>query len=240
MTNKFTQNNNQSKSDQKSNPINNEDLMYSKSREYWENCNSTISDMLGGFPEVNEIDIKISKKLIEELILTKKLIPNSVIDCGAGIGRVTDNVLRHYFKEIDLVEINKNFTDYAKEYFINNKKIKNIFCSPIQKIEFKKKYDCIWIQWCLENLNDKDLNVFMKNCHNNLNENGLVIIKENIEEEKDFSFSEADYSKIRSDKIFQIFFEKQKFMIYKHFHHPLWPTDLMKVSIYVLSKSNLI
>lgn len=237
MSNKFTDKYNKEKVKTSDEEI---EFQYEKTQDYWSKRDCTIEDMLGGFPEINEVDIKISKKLIEELINLKLLKPNSVIDCGAGIGRVTDNVLKYYFKEIDLVEMNPKFTNYAKDYFINNRKIKNIFCSPIQSFRFSEKYDCIWIQWCLENLNDRDLKNFLKNCHENLKDDGLVIIKENIEEEKDYIISDSDFSKIRSDKIFRQFFERQKFIIYRHFYHPFWPSDLMKVSIYVLSKANLI
>lgn len=240
MSNKSENNKKANNKKDNSNIENDYRIRYEKAREYWENLDSTIENMLGGFPEVNDIDVRVSKDLIEDLINSKKLKTNTVIDCGAGIGRVSDKVLQHYFNECDMVEMNAKFTNYAKEYFKNNKKIKNIFCSPIQNFEFTRKYDCIWIQWCLENLDDKDLNKFLSNCHKNLREDGLVIIKENIEEDHEYTISDTDYSKIRSDKLFQRFFEKQKFMIYKHFHHPFWPSDLMKVSIYVLTKTNLI
>lgn len=240
MSNKSEKNKKASINKNEKNDETEHDIRYEKAKQYWENRNSTIEDMLGGFPEVNDIDVKVSKKLLEDLIKSKKLDTHSVIDCGAGIGRVTDKVLQHYFNECDLVEMNPKFTNYAKDYFKNNLKIKNVFCSPIQNFIFPKKYDCIWIQWCLENLDDKDLNIFFTNCHRNLNDNGLIIIKENIEENYDYSISETDYSKVRSDKIFRKFFEKQKFLIYRQLYHPFWPSDLMKVSIYVLYKTNLI
>ena len=214
---------------------NKKNIRYEKAKEYWENCEPTIHDMLGGNPEVNEIDLKVSRKLIENLIESKKLNLTNVIDCGAGIGRVTDLVLKDYFSEIDLVEMNPEFVKYAKDFFKNNLKIKNIFCSPLQKFIFTKKYNCIWIQWCLENLEDNDLNIFLKNCYNYLEKDGLVIIKENIVD-KGYYLCDQDYSKIRSDKIFKNLFESNKFLIFKHIHHPYWPLDLMKVSIFVLSK----
>lgn len=229
-------------SENKKNKKNIEDktYRYNKAKEYWENCDSTIYDMLGGNPEVNDIDIKVSKQLLEVLTKTKFFNFYDCLDCGAGIGRVTDNVLQHYFNNIDLVEMNPKFVEYAKNYFANNKRIKNIFSCSLQKFKFQKKYDCIWIQWCLENLEDDDLNRFLTKCSENLKDTGFIVIKENIEEDKDYSYFETDFSKIRSDKIFKHFFEKNKLFLYKHFHHPYWPLDLMKVSIFVLTKKNLI
>ena len=49
---------------------------------------------------------------------------------------------------------------------------------PNENFQFKRKYDLIWIQWCLENLEDDDLRPFLKKCFENLNDDGIIIIKE--------------------------------------------------------------
>lgn len=36
------------------------------------------------------------------------------LDCGAGIGRITKNLLLNYFKHVDLVEQNSKFVEVAK------------------------------------------------------------------------------------------------------------------------------
>lgn len=220
--------------------VSSKDILYEKSAEYWEQRESTVSDMLGGNPEVNDIDIKISKELIEDLNRNKLLKLNSVLDVGAGIGRVTSNVLQYYFNSIDLVERNKKFCDTAIRIFKNNQNVRKIYCSSLQKFKFERKYDCIWIQWCLENLEDDDLNLFIKLCRENLKDDGILIVKENIEEDQDFSYFDSDFSKVRSDKIFRNFFVRNNLQIIKHFHHPFWPKDLLNVSIFVLSKNKLI
>jgi len=212
------------------------DQRYEKTKEYWEKCDNTIEDMLGGNPQVNEIDIKTSAELLEGLIKSGKLNPGLVIDCGAGIGRITNSVLQNYFSEVDLVEMNSNFVNFAKSYFKENHKIKGFYCSSLQEFQFEKSYDCIWVQWCLENLEDDDLKIFLSNCHKNIKDDGLVIIKENITQKGSYLSSE-DFSKVRSDKIFKEFFQQNGFKIFKHFHHPNWPKDLMKVSVFVLTKA---
>ncbi len=170
------------------------------------------------------------------MIKSGKLNPCKVIDCGAGIGRITNSVLQFYFSEIDLVEMNSKFVEYGKKIFKDNNKIKDYYCSPLQNFKFGKIYDCIWIQWCIENIEDDDLDLFLSNCYNSLNKNGLIIIKENISSRGNF-YSSEDYSKVRSDKIFKEIFERNCFTIIKHFHHPNWPKDLLKVSIFVLKKN---
>lgn len=36
------------------------------------------------------------------------------LDCGAGIGRITKNLLINYFKHVDLIEQNPKFLEVAK------------------------------------------------------------------------------------------------------------------------------
>ena len=38
------------------------------------------------------------------------------LDCGAGIGRITKNLLLNHFKHVDLVEQNLKFLEVAKTY----------------------------------------------------------------------------------------------------------------------------
>ena len=212
---------------------------YSKTKEFWANSETSIAGVLGGEDQVHSIDVKTSCELLEGLIQTGKVTPNKVIDCGAGIGRVTSSVLRNYFKECDLMEQNERYISFCKEAFKYEEKVKNIFLSSFQNFEFdvekRGKYNVIWIQWCLENLDDDDLKEFLVKCTNALEESGLIIIKENIVM-KGYHFSDCDFSKQRSDVIFKKVFNESGLKIFKHFHHPNWPEDLMKVSVFVLKK----
>ena len=194
-------------------------------------------------------DVKCSCELLNGLILTKQLNPGNALDLAAGIGRVTEFVLSNFFKEIDLVEKDKKFIDKCKVKFSSNDKIKKIYMESLENFKFEKKYDLIWIQWCLENLEDEDLEPFLKKCYDNLNEDGIIIVKENLynlegegeeeEEEEDnyqFKYSELDYSKQRPDAFYINLFVKNKFKIKLHFLNPNWPEDMMPLCVYVLSK----
>lgn len=208
---------------------------YNKAKEFWAKSEATINGVLGGEDQVNVIDVKCSCELLEGLIKTGKLYANRVIDCGAGIGRVTSSVLLNYFKECDIMEQDVKYVGFCRDAFKNEEKVKNIYQSSFQNFIFEKdrKYNLIWIQWCLENLDDDDLKEFMVKCKNALDKDGLVIVKENIVM-KGYHFSESDFSKQRSDLIFKDIFNISGLKIIKHFHHPNWPMDLMKVSIFVL------
>ena len=227
---------------------------YKKREEHWSSLEPNLKSVLGGYEDSQLPDVKCSCELLNGLILTKQLNPISCLDCAAGIGRVTEHVLSNFFKEIDLFEKNKLFIEKCKIKFSGNDKIKNIYNSSLENFEFKKKYDLIWIQWCLENLEDEDLIPFLKKCYENINDNGIIIVKENLynineddpEENEDknkkkennyeYKYSNLDYSKQRPDSFYINLFLECKFKIKLHFLNPNWPESLMPLCVYVLSK----
>ena len=217
---------------------------YEKRKELWEDKSATIKEMVG-WEEINLPDIKCSNELVSGLIYTKQLVPNSALDCGSGIGRVSKHVLVNYFKEIDLFEQNEKFVEKSKEELSSFTNVRSIQQCSLQLFEFnKRKYDLIWIQWCLENLEDEDLDLFISKCYNGLNDNGIVIVKENFfyptdegpYKGKDYNYSDEDYSKQRKDIFYINLFMKHKFKIIKHFLNPNYPSKIIPLIVYVLTK----
>ena len=238
---------------------------YKKREKHWASVEPSLVSVLGD-EKIQLPDVKCSCELLNGLILSKQLNPISCLDCAAGIGRVTEYVLSNFFKEIDLFEKDKVFLEKCKKKFIGNDKIKNIYESSLEKFQFKKKYDLIWIQWCLENLEDEDLRPFLKKCYENINDDGIIIVKENLynseddeeseeDEEKEkekekneikeedkskkyeFKYSDADFSKQRPDAFYINLFLECDFKIKLHFLNPNWPESLMPLCVYVLSKN---
>ena len=237
---------------------------YKKREKYWSSVEPNLTSVLGN--EIIQLpDVKCSCELLNGLILSKQLNPKSCLDCAAGIGRVTEYVLSNFFSEIDLFEKDRVFLEKCKQKFIGNDKVKNIYESSLEKFQFEKKYDLIWIQWCLENLEDEDLFPFLKKCYDNIKDDGIIIVKENLynideeeenEEEEvkkeksnkkneikdeknnnyECKYSEADFSKQRPDVFYINLFLKCNFKIKLHFLNPNWPDSMMPLCVYVLSK----
>jgi len=223
---------------------------YEIRKKHWESKEATLKSVLGGWEETHLPDIKCSNELINGLILTNQLNPEYALDCGAGIGRVTNNVLINFFNNIDMFEKNEKFVEKCKEMFKNIPKIKNIYLSSLEQFDFKHKYDLIWIQWCLENLEDEDLIPFLKKCKDNLCENGKIIVKENYyffdnsEDNNDknlhyinYEYSKEDFSKQRLDSFYINLFINMGFKIINHFINPNWPNKIMPLIVYVLEKN---
>lgn len=88
------------------------------------------------------------------------------IDCGAGWGRITENVLSKRFKTIDLVEPSSKQINKARKLL--QWKVRQFYQQGLQEFQFTFKYDCIWIQWCLCYLTDDDCLEFLKRARDSL------------------------------------------------------------------------
>merc|ERR1712232_229760 len=87
---------------------------------HWETQDANINGILGGYPEANGPDLRESKRFLR-LLKTIKSPPDygTALDCGAGIGRVTDGLLLHFFKKVDLVEPSERLLGVAQKQISN-------------------------------------------------------------------------------------------------------------------------
>lgn len=61
----------------------------------------------------------------------------------------------------------------------------------------ERMYDLIWNQWCVGHLTDVQLVSYLEKCGRAINEDGLIIIKENLSTNDDDIFDEVDSSVTR-------------------------------------------
>ncbi len=71
--------------------------------------------MLGGYEAIHEVESDTSRAMINSF---KHMMPgmNYALDCGAGIGRITKEVLKPMFDVVDLVEPSSVQLDEARNY----------------------------------------------------------------------------------------------------------------------------
>lgn len=180
---------------------------YKNAQQYWSRIPGTVDGMLGGLSVIDPTDVKSSSRFLSELFKMKPAPgSNRALDCGAGIGRVTKNLLINYFKKVDLVEQDVNFVRKANDYLSVNgqliEKIGSIFNVGLQDFTpADGVYDVIWCQWVLGHLTDDDLMAFFQRCSSALAKNGCIIIKENFTSEDDFCIDAVDSSVTRSLRI---------------------------------------
>lgn len=89
-------------------------------------------------------------------------------DCGAGIGRVTKQLLSKYFDKTDLIEPCPTLMKKAKDELKSNAKVGTFYDNGMQDIKLVHSYDVIWIQWSTSYLTDNDFIAFLTKCRSNL------------------------------------------------------------------------
>lgn len=173
---------------------------YDAAIKYWNEIPATINGMLGGFGFISEVDCRGSMIFLKRLFeLADPPSRNCALDCGAGIGRVTREVLLKWFRNAELVEQNPRFVQAAHLYLRRHtQRIGNFFPVGLQNFSpLEKKYDVIWCQWVLGHLLDDDLIDFLRRCSTGLNSCGLIVVKENVTESQDYDKDVNDSSVTR-------------------------------------------
>lgn len=215
-------------------------LSYQKiSSNFWKNKTPDINSMCG-FGALNEEDLLHTKNIFTKLNNEYDKF-HYALDVGAGIGRITFNFLYDICDNIDLLDFNKDFLEVAKKTEESNelKKIRNYYDLKIQNFKFENKYNLIYIQWVLEYIDDVELEKFLIDARNNLEDNGLIIIKENINiDNTEEIIFEEEGSIVRPYKQFEKIFNELNFQIYlSDFILYKSVSDICEMKYWILRKS---
>merc|ERR1712224_303742 len=73
---------------------------YAHGLQYWERVEPTVEGVLGGFGQVHHTDVKSVVGFLQQLDISY----NRAIDCGGGIGRMTEAVFLPRFTHVCLLE----------------------------------------------------------------------------------------------------------------------------------------
>ncbi|CAD7936347.1 unnamed protein product [Amoebophrya sp. A25] len=177
------------------------DGWYSKAISYWDKQEASVEGVLGGFGYTSVQDLRESKRLLQMLRGRPdlNLSFNHVLDCGAGIGRISEGLLFEEFGKVDLLEPCRKLFEEARRK--HGDKITRYFQKSLQDFKFEEReqeivvsgtgsatssttplqYDCIWNQWVLLYLTDDDLIRYLQKCKQHLKaSSGFLFIKENV------------------------------------------------------------
>ncbi|WOG81635.1 hypothetical protein DCAR_0100786 [Daucus carota subsp. sativus] len=214
---------------------------------YWEGVEASVDGVLGGYGHVNEADIKDSEAFLNSLLVD--FFPDAgrnqhlvALDCGAGVGRVTKNLLIRYFNEVDLLEPVSHFLEAARDNLAPQNlmvselhKAANFYCVPLQEFTpDAKRYDVIWVQWCIGHLADDDFVSFFNRAKVGLKPGGIFVLKENIAR-SGFVLDKEDKSITRSDLYFKELFNRCGLHIFKLKDQKGFPNELFAVKMYALA-----
>ena len=131
-------------------------------------------------------DPKNSNQLLEKI--KKVSWHGCAFEVGAGNGRVTDEVLRHHFDTIDMLEPADGLRHQAEDRM---KKVcrpyNKVYGQPIQEFmpETFSRYDAVWIQYVAMYLSDAQIVDILTRFCAHLTEEGVIILIENFTEDEE-------------------------------------------------------
>ncbi|KAN0103092.1 Alpha-N-methyltransferase NTM1 [Hyaloscypha variabilis] len=204
--------------------------------DYWQSIDADVNGMLGGFPYISKVDLQGSKNFLAKLGIGGKVGDKvkRAVDCGAGIGRITEGLLLGVAERVDIVEPVAKFSDNLK----GKSGVGEIFNVGLEAWEPQEsgesKYDLIWNQWCLGHLTDDQLTTYLKKCQKVLTTEGLIIVKENMCTGDEDVFDELDSSVTRCDQNLRDIFDKAGLKIKKTEIQKGLPKELYPVRTYAL------
>lgn len=221
-------------------------INYNDAIDYWLSVPASVNGVLGGFGEqtaVPKADIIGSRTFLRKLELRMACLSGNVrrtIDMGAGIGRVTRDMLHKVGEQCDLLEPVVPFLTQMENELAAIKatgKLGEIY--PVGMQDWApspgRQYWLIWCQWCVGQLPDDALVEFWSKCREALlpDGEGSMIVKENIAPWDDV-FDETDSLVTRTDSKFRELFVKAGFKLIASDIQKGMPKELYPVRMYCL------
>ncbi|KAK9468675.1 alpha-N-methyltransferase NTM1 [Lipomyces arxii] len=222
------------------------EINYDDAIDYWTSTPATIDGVLGGFGHTSlpKTDVKGSLSFYNRVrskypeFDQSSNINKRALDVGAGIGRVTKDLLSKICDKIDLLEPVIPFAHQIPvelERANLSNKLGQIYKIPMQDFTPNEgAYWIIWCQWCLGQLKDDHLVTFLIRCKSALQKDGLVFVKENNTSTLNDDFDEVDSSVTRSDASFRDIFIRAGYEILHVELQRGLPSGLLPVRTYAL------
>ncbi|KAK5064325.1 hypothetical protein LTR84_000158 [Exophiala bonariae] len=251
---------------------------------YWQSISPDVTGMLGGFPQVSRIDVQFSRNFIQKLrrfdmknaIQTNNNNNNQsepqstgptekstgsfafqhALEPGAGIGRVTLNLLAPLCAKIDIIEPIEKFTAVLtapESPLVKAHQLQRVWNLPLQEWTAdatpshqhpesttlnKPQYDLIFNQWCLNHLSLASLKSYFQSLIPLLLPGGWIIVKENLSTDAFGAdvFDAEDSSVTRSDANWRLAFDQAGLKVVKTELQTGFPKELglFPVRIYAL------
>ena len=182
-----------------------------------------------------------SEKGADALVDQKRKARHS-LDAGAGIGRITKNLLLSFSESVDLLEQNEAFLIKSIEFIglEERPRIGKLIASSLQSFTATTDYtyDIIWVQWVTGYLSDEELVAFFVKCASSLTpNNGLIFVKDNVTSRTDFIDADMNDSSVTRPKhLLESSFAAANLNILQVRKQVKFPRGLYPVYMWVLDK----
>ena len=218
-----------------------EHIWYKDAFNYWEDekiCPITDDGVLGGYGSLTEMDTRDSNVFLDTLQAKRPTLQfDRVADCGAGIGRVTKNLLLSRFDKVDLVEQSPRLMAAAPGYLGQESegRIKCIVQGLQDFAPAPNTYDVIWIQWVIGHLHDIDFVHFFRRCALGLKPGGIIALKDNSTESCAFLVDKEDSSIARHTEYIRILLRLAGLNIVMEQRQTDFPEELLPVTMFAIA-----
>lgn len=225
-------------------------INYSDAIAYWLSVPASVNGVLGGFGEqtpVPKADIIGSATFLRKLESRMACADGArlTIDMGAGIGRITRDLLWKVSDRCDLLEPVEPFVAQMERELADVKRrgrLGDIYAQGMQEWqclpEKMGQYWLVWCQWCVGQLPDDELVAFWQRCREALMPNGTVVVKENIAPVEDV-FDPTDLSVTRTDAKFRELFARAGLRLIASDVQKGMPRELYPVRMYCLKAAEV-
>jgi protein N-terminal methyltransferase len=208
---------------------------------FWNKCDATIDGMLGGYGSIHGVDTAGSLAFIKRLFPDDNVIAQGrALDCGAGIGRITQSVLIPAgFKAVDLMDGCEKFLETAKAN-IDPAYLRDTYVSSFDDFSFRDTghtYTLIWMQWCAIYLRDDEFIDFFARACASLDPAtpSYVVLKENhLRQDGSPLPDEEDHSVTRSDAHMKRLWQQAGVEVVAEENQKGLPSSIFPVRMYAL------
>lgn len=221
---------------------------YDSAVKYWSSVSADEDGVLGGFglqTAVPKVDASGSIAFVERLAsLSPNTFPNTsapgepriCLDVGAGIGRVSRDVISRFCDTVDILEPALPLIKKARE-IESVVKVNQYFPVGLQDFVFPEyRYWAIWCQWCLGQVPDDVVVEFLKKCQEHLQPGGMIIVKENNATSTDDVYDPTDSSVTRTHAKFKELFGRAGLRVLLCSVQRGLPKELYPVRLYALGR----
>ena len=246
---------------------------YGNSLRYWNRVKPTNSGMLGGREDVHNMDVIDSRCFLQETkavlretvekstVCTRQMERGIAIDCGCGIGRLTEVLLLSQYHIIDLVEPCEQFLRKAKKS-VPSERIGNCYPVSLQNVKLERgRYNCVLVHWVSLLLTDQDFVTFFMQCRkalcdSELHQNDIsndvensfessavhtgqpfIFVKDNVAMGEDDDVDMDESTIVRTHEHFLKLFSKAGLsVVYQRLQSP-WPRELYPAWMFALRSS---